>query len=144
MRRMRRMCIFTMVACVLSGLLGIGQNIFAGQEAGIAQVDYTPPLGLPLMGNFRDDYGARGVHDFLYARALVFQSPAGTKVALLSVDICMMDRENVALMRRYIASQSDLPGENVLIAATQRAGLPAAGTGSDSAIAPGFRSTRGQ
>ena len=92
---------------------------------GLGRVEYTPELGLPLMGNFRDDYGARGVHDPLYARAFVFQSPAGTKVALLSVDICMMDRENVALMRRYIASQSDLPGENVLIAATHTHSGPA-------------------
>ena len=28
-----------------------------------ATVDFTPQPGLPLMGNFRDDYLARGVHD---------------------------------------------------------------------------------
>ena len=31
---MRAMWILTMAACVFGGLLGIGQNIFAGQEAG--------------------------------------------------------------------------------------------------------------
>jgi len=31
---MRRMWILTIAACVFGGLLGIGQNIFAGQEAG--------------------------------------------------------------------------------------------------------------
>jgi hypothetical protein len=31
---MRRMWIATMAACVLGGLLGVGQNIFAGQDAG--------------------------------------------------------------------------------------------------------------
>jgi len=31
---MRGMWILTMTACVFGGLLGIGQNIFAGQEAG--------------------------------------------------------------------------------------------------------------
>ena len=28
-------------------------------RGGVAQVEYTPELGLPLLGNFRDDYGAR-------------------------------------------------------------------------------------
>jgi hypothetical protein len=92
---------------------------------GIARVDYTPELGLPLMGNFRDDYGARGVHDPLYARALVFQDSAGTKLALMSVDICMVDRDNVALMRHFIASQTDLRPENIIIAATHTHSGPA-------------------
>jgi len=35
---MRRIWIFTTAACVLSGLVGIGQSMFAGQEAG-----GTPP-----------------------------------------------------------------------------------------------------
>ena len=63
-----------------------------GLSVGIAQVDYTPNIGLPLMGNFRDDYAARGVHDPLYARAIVFADPAGTKAALLCLDICMLNR----------------------------------------------------
>ena len=95
-------------------------------QVGIAQVNYTPELGLPLLGNFRDDYGARGVHDPLYARALVFQDPAGTKVALMSIDICMIDRENSSFMRGCIAAQTDLRPENILIAATHTHSGPAA------------------
>ena len=97
-----------------------------GLRVGVAQVDYTPELGLPLFGNFRDDYGARGVHDPLYSRALVFQDSAGFKVALLSVDICMLGRDNTALMRRCIAAQTDLPPQNILIAATHTHSAPAA------------------
>ena len=95
-------------------------------EIGLAQVEYTPELGLPLMGNFRDDYAARGVHDPLCSRALVFQGPAGTKVALVTIDICIIDRNNAALMRRYIASQTDLRPDNVIIAATHTHSGPAA------------------
>ena len=97
-----------------------------GLNIGLAQVDYTPEIGLPLMGNFRDDYNARGVHDRLYSRALVFQDSAGTKVALLSIDICMADRNNVALMRRFIASRTDLLPENIIVAATHTHSAPAA------------------
>ena len=107
----------------------------ANLKVGIAQVDYTPKLGLPLMGNFRDDYGARGVHDPLFARAIVFQDSEGQKAALCSVDVCMIDREGISMMREYIASKSDIPPGNILIAGThthsgpglmQKTGLPCA------------------
>lgn len=94
-------------------------------KVGIAKVDYTPQLGLPLMGNYRDDYAARGVHDRLYAKAIVVANPAGKKVALLSVDICMLDRNNVAMMRQFIASKCDIIAENILIAATHAHSAPA-------------------
>ena len=96
-----------------------------GWLAGIAQVDYSPPLGLPLMGNFRDDYAARGRHDPLCGRAVVLQDPNGRRVALLSVDICMLDRGNVALMRRHVAACTDLAPEDILIAATHTHSAPA-------------------
>ena len=87
-------------------------------QIGLAEVDYTPEIGLPLMGNYRDDYASRGVHDPLYARAMVIANGAGDKVALLSVDICMLNRDNVSLMREAISSQCDIPSGNILIAAT--------------------------
>ena len=87
-------------------------------KVGFARVDYTPAVGLPLVGNFRTDYASRGVHDPLGAQALVVEDGGGNKLALLSVDICMIDREHCGFMRGYIASHCDVPGENVLIAAT--------------------------
>jgi hypothetical protein len=95
-------------------------------RAGVATVDFTPRAGLPLMGNFRDEYAARGVHDPLMARAIVFQGPQGAKAALLAVDICMLDRQNVSLMRHVIRSQCDVPAENVMIHATHTHSGPAA------------------
>ena len=85
-------------------------------KIGIAQVDYTPRIGLPMAGNFRDDYASRGIHDPLLSRALVFSNATGEKVALLSVDICMLDRSNVKYMRERIAAACGIT--NVLIAAT--------------------------
>lgn len=85
---------------------------------GIAQVDITPPIGLPLMGNFRDDYLARGVHDPLRARAIVFEGQHGIRAAVLALDVCMLDRDNVALVRRVVGSTSRVPPENVLVHAT--------------------------
>ncbi len=92
---------------------------------GIGQVDYTPEPGLPLMGNFRDDYAATGVHDPLYCKAVVFADSAGTKAALASVDVCMLDRSQVGMMREYISSNCDIPAENILISATHTHSGPA-------------------
>jgi len=87
-------------------------------RVGIAEVDWTPPAGLPLMGNVRTDYAAKGVHDPLRAKAAVFHDARGRKLALLSVDVCMLHRRQVALMRDYIAGRCNLRPQEVLIAAT--------------------------
>ncbi len=97
----------------------------AGFRVGVATVDFTPPPGLPLMGNFRDDYAARGTHDPLRAKALVVADRGGTKAALLALDLCMLDRRNVARIRAAIGAQSGVPPENVLVHATHTHSGPA-------------------
>ena len=94
-------------------------------RVGVASVDFTPPPGLPLMGHFRDDYVAREVHDPLTARALVVVNDAGEKVALLTLDLCMVNRRQVQMMRDHIAARSSIMSENILIAATHTHGGPA-------------------
>ena len=92
---------------------------------GVAAVEITPPPGLPLMGNFRDDYLARGVHDPLMAKAIVFQDAQGGAAALLAVDVCMLDRRNVALIRQAIGRTARVPPEHVLVHATHTHSAPA-------------------
>lgn len=94
-------------------------------KIGIAQVDYTPRTGLPLQGNFRDDYAARGVHDPLFSKAIVIENRSGEKVALVSLDICMVDRDNAAFMREQIYRATGIPPERILIAATHTHSGPA-------------------
>jgi hypothetical protein len=86
---------------------------------GIAEVNYTPSVGLDLVGNYRgDDYASRGIHDPLYARAIVVVDAEGNKAAILSVDICKLGKESVDLMRGFISSQVDIKPENIMIHAT--------------------------
>ena len=86
---------------------------------GIAEVNYTPEVGLDLVGNYRgDDYASRGVHDSLYARALVASDGKGEKIAVLAIDICLLPKEPVEFMRAYIASKTDIKPGNVMIMAT--------------------------
>jgi hypothetical protein len=86
---------------------------------GIAEVNYTPEVGLDLVGNYRgDDYASRGVHDSLFARALVAANAKGEKAAMLTIDICLLTKEPVEMMRSYIASMTDIKPENIMILAT--------------------------
>jgi len=94
-------------------------------RVGVAAVEITPRRGLPLMGNFRDDYLARGTHDPLTAKAIVFEDGRGTKAALLAIDVCMLDRRNVALIRDTIGRSTGVPPAHVLVHATHTHSAPA-------------------
>ncbi|MCU0875036.1 MAG: neutral/alkaline non-lysosomal ceramidase N-terminal domain-containing protein, partial [Pirellulaceae bacterium] len=94
-------------------------------RVGVAAVEITPPPGLPLMGNFRDDYLARGVHDPLLAKAIVFEDAQGANAAVLAVDVCMLDRGNVAVMREAIGRSARVPPAHVLVHATHTHSAPA-------------------
>lgn len=86
---------------------------------GLAEVNYTPPVGMDLVGNYRgDDYASRGVHDSLYARAVVASNREGEKVAILSVDICYLKKEAVNMMRSWISGKTGISPENIMIHAT--------------------------
>jgi neutral ceramidase len=86
---------------------------------GLAEVNYTPPVGCDLVGNYRgDDYASRGTHDSLYAKALVAADNSGKKVAILSIDICLMPKAPVDYIRQYIAAKSDIKAENIMVMAT--------------------------
>lgn len=98
----------------------------AAFQIGVAEVDFTPPPGLPLMGHIRDDYAARGTHDLLRARAIVVANGAGERVALLTLDLCMFNRGHAHMMREHIAGHTSLAPGNILIAASHTHGGPAA------------------
>jgi hypothetical protein len=91
----------------------------SGLKIGIAQVNYTPEVGLDLVGNYRgDDYASRGVHDSLFAKAMVASDGKGEKAAILTIDICILTKEPVDFMRSYIASKTDIKPSNIMIMAT--------------------------
>ncbi len=59
----------------------------AGLEAGAAAVDVTPPTGYPMWGYAaRHDAPSVGVHDPLFAKALVLKA-GDSKIALVSLDM---------------------------------------------------------
>ena len=97
-------------------------------RTGIGQVEFKPKIGLPIMGHPRDDYASRGFHDPLYCKAVVFADSAGATFAMLSLDICMLHRSHVAMLRDFVEQDTSIPAESILIAATHTHGGPATGS----------------
>ncbi len=88
-------------------------------QLGYAEVNYTPSVGLDMVGNYRgDDYASRGIHDSLYAKAIVAAGKNGTRTAIMSVDICNINENAVKFLRDYISSKSDLAADDIMIHAT--------------------------
>ena len=83
---------------------------------GAAKVRITPPLGVPLAGYYHER-GSEGVHDDLFARAIVIEED-GVRAALVSLDLISTRRGFVEAARQLIEQQTDIPGAHVLIGAT--------------------------
>jgi neutral ceramidase len=85
-------------------------------RVGAAAVVITPPPGTPMAGYYSERLAA-GVHDDLYARALVLEK-AGEKAALVALDLISTPRDLVEEARQQIERATGLRGTNVMISAT--------------------------
>ncbi len=85
-------------------------------RAGAAAVKITPPKGAPLAGYYYNR-AAEGVHDDLYAKALVLEQ-GGTQVAFVVCDLISLSRPIVEQARRLITDSSRVRGKNVMMSAT--------------------------
>lgn len=91
-RNHRRICglsVFSLLLCFSSpGWCGGPGGLYVGW----AKVDLTPSFACPLAGyGKRRGAQARGVHDALYARALILEG-GGEKIVLASVDLVLIPR----------------------------------------------------
>src|SRR5437899_11864057 len=85
-------------------------------RVGSAAVVITPPLGTPMAGYY-SARAAEGVHDDLYAKALVLEKD-GAKAALVSLDLISTTRGIVEEARREIDKTTGVKGADVMISAT--------------------------
>jgi hypothetical protein len=85
-------------------------------RVGAAAVPITPPLGTPMAGYY-SARGAEGVHDDLYAKAVVLDKD-GTKVAMVSLDLISTSFPMIKEARREIERITGLRGDRVMISAT--------------------------
>ncbi|MBU7004150.1 MAG: neutral/alkaline non-lysosomal ceramidase N-terminal domain-containing protein, partial [Theionarchaea archaeon] len=84
-------------------------------KIGIAKVDITPPVGSPLAGYSNRTSFSTGVHDELYARALVLDNGT-TRAALVSCDLIGVLGETTDAVRER-GINAGIPGENIMVCA---------------------------
>ncbi|MGQ9514884.1 MAG: neutral/alkaline non-lysosomal ceramidase N-terminal domain-containing protein [Thermoproteota archaeon] len=86
-------------------------------EAGAIKHDITPPVGYALVGYSDRIQGSIGVHDPLYAKALVLRAGRET-VGIISCDILSPPQKSVDEARRLIEKETGVPGSAVMIHGT--------------------------
>jgi len=86
-------------------------------SAGVHEVEITPPLGTELSGYSARPGPAAGVHDALYARALVLDD-GQARVGLVTCDLIGFDRELVGAIRGEVGRRGALAPEHLLLTAT--------------------------
>ncbi len=107
-------------------------------SAGTAQVKITPPDGTPMAGYYYER-GSTGVHDELWAKALVVEA-GGQRMALVTCDLIHLTRRVVEESKRLIEAETGLRPHQVMISATHaHTGPVLAGSTSryDTSAAPG-------
>ena len=90
--------------------------IAAGLNIGTSAIRITPPLGTPIAGYYYDR-GAEGVHDDLYAKALVMEME-GDRVALVVCDLIEITAELAAEVRFLAEKSTGILASQIMISAT--------------------------
>jgi neutral ceramidase len=85
-------------------------------KIGAAAVKITPPLGVPLAGQYFDR-GATAVHDDLFSKALVIEK-GGEKVAIVSCDLVDIGTDLVPAVRRLAERSTGIPEDHIMVNAT--------------------------
>ncbi|HEU5330813.1 MAG TPA: hypothetical protein VFU78_22160, partial [Thermomicrobiales bacterium] len=93
---------------------------------GAAKAVITPTVGSELSGFIARTAPMAGVHDDLYARALVFAGEgAAERAALVTLDAIDLNATTVAAIRERAAALTGIPGERIGVTCTHTHGGPA-------------------
>lgn len=112
-------CTVMLAALVCAASPRIGWSQVAGGKvfrAGAATSNITPPLGEKVIGGFAP-FPSTNVHDELHARCLVLDN-GETRLAFVICDNLGIGREVYDDARKLIGEETDLPPQNILMAAT--------------------------
>jgi hypothetical protein len=80
-------------------------------QAGVAQIDITPPAGTWLIGC---EGPSTGIHDPLHATVLLLEQ-AGARHALISLDLCGLAQEDSDAIRAAVAQRCEIAPERVTL-----------------------------
>jgi len=122
-----RRLIVGVVACLVSTAVWAAAPPAPGFRAGAATSNITPPVGSPIVGGFLA-FPSTNIHDELHARCLVLDD-GHTKLALVVLDLLLLDRDLCAKARKLIEEETGIPAGNVLISAVHTHSATLGGNG---------------
>lgn len=93
-------------------------------RAGAAKIDITPPVGMEMTGYIARAGNSTGLHDPLFAKALVFDN-GECQAAVITCDLLGFHKEFVASVRAEIEAAIGIPGANILITCSHTHAGPA-------------------
>jgi neutral ceramidase len=108
----RRMVLAIFLAC----LVHPADLSAAEPRVGVATVDITPPLGVPLAGYYHER-GADGVLDPLYCKAMILES-GEVRMAFVVLDLIGVTRSITDLARTEIEKTTGVPSGHIMVSAT--------------------------
>ena len=100
-------------------------------RAGIAKIDITPDIPVRLYGYASRKVPSEGVHDQLYARAIVFENE-GKKIVLVSSDLGSYGGEVVTTFRKSILEKYNLKESELFLTAIHSHSSPVLTLGAES------------
>ncbi len=86
-------------------------------EAGAAIIDVTPKKPMFLHGYPHVERISEGVHDPLYASALVIDN-GFTQIGICAVDLIFISREITEQVREKVQMATGIPGQNLMVSAS--------------------------
>ena len=101
--------------------MGQSNQVF---RAGAALANITPWMGLSIEGNMHD-HKVTTIHDQLYARCVVLDD-GQTKLAIVVADSCMIPRSVFDDAKKIVKARSQIPLQNLMMAATHTHSAPSA------------------
>lgn len=94
-------------------------------RAGTATADITPYVGIAMPGFLRIK-GSEGIHDSLFARALVLDD-GETRVAIVACDLLGLTLGSIAVLRVYAEKLCGIPARNIFISCSHTHSGPVIG-----------------
>lgn len=113
---MMKAIFFKCTVCLFVGSLMTISAFANDLKIGAASVKVTPPIGTPMAGYYYER-GVKGIHDDLYAKALVIEKD-GTKIAIVECDFVGISEYIVSKVRKLVVESTGIDAAHVMIGAT--------------------------
>jgi len=110
-------CVRILVVAIFTLSLVVARSSATeGLQAGVAEVEITPPLGFPMAGYYHERM-ATGVLDPLKAKAIVLRQ-GELQVAIVCCDLTGIATDLTVEVRQRAAKETSIPEANIILSAT--------------------------